>query len=149
VTPPETPVTPPVAPVPDAPVALSAADIKAQISAVIAAERQAECSRQAAIRASYAMFLKKMPLRAEALAALQEQVLADGSSPQEADHKLLELLGSFSEPLSAGQGKTEYTGAIDALAVSRAAQAYQQQQKAAGQTISMTEAVAHIVKEAA
>ncbi len=149
VTPPETPAAPPPAPVPDAPVALSAADIKAQISAVIAAERQAERKRQSDIRASYATFLKKMPLRAEALTALQEQVLADGSSPQEADHKLLELLGSFSEPLAAGQGNTEYTGTINPLDVGSAARAYQQQQKAAGRTISMTDAVAHILKEAA
>ena len=106
---------PPASSAPDA--AFTAADIKAQISAVIAAERQAERTRQAAIRASFKTFFDKLPMRANALSVLQEQVLADGSSPQEADHKLLELLGSFSEPLAAGQGATEYTGSIDPMAV--------------------------------
>ena len=128
---------------------VTAADIKAQISAIIAAERQAERARQGEIRASFKAFFEKMPMRADALNTLQEQVLADGSSPQEADHKLLELLGSFSEPLAAGQGATEYTGAIDPMAVSVAAAAYQREMKASGRIVSMTDAVAHIIKQGA
>lgn len=146
--PPVPPTTPPTTP-PTPEAAFNAADINAQISAVIAAERQAERTRQAAIRASFKPFFDKMPMRANALSALQEQVLADGSSPQEADHKLLELLGGFSEPLAAGQGATEYTGSIDPMAVSVAAAAYQREQKAAGRTISMTDAVAHVIKQGA
>lgn len=138
---------PPASSAPDA--AFTAADIKAQISAVIAAERQAERTRQAAIRASFKTFFDKLPMRANALSVLQEQVLADGSSPQEADHKLLELLGSFSEPLAAGQGATEYTGSIDPMAVSVAAAAYQREMKAAGRVVSMTDAVAHVIKQGA
>lgn len=144
---PEATLPPTAPPAPEA--ALNAADIKAQISAVIAAERQAERTRQAAIRASFKTFFDKLPMRANALSTLQEQVLADGSSPQEADHKLLELLGSFSEPLAAGQGATEYTGSIDPAAVSVAAAAYQREQKAAGRVISMTDAVAHVIKQGA
>jgi len=146
--PPVPPTTPPPAsPAPEA--AFTAADIKAQISAVIAAERQAERTRQAEIRASFKTFFDKLPLRANALSVLQEQVLADGSSPQEADHKLLELLGSFSEPLAAGQGATEYTGSIDPMAVSVAAAAYQREMKALGRAVSMTDAVAHVIKQGA
>lgn len=135
------------APAPD--LVVTAADIKAQISAIIAAERQAERTRQGEIRASFKTFFDKLPMRANALSVLQEQVLADGSSPQEADHKLLELLGSFSEPLAAGQGATEYTGSIDPMAVSVAAAAYQREMKAAGRVVSMTDAVAHIIKQGA
>lgn len=141
------PVIAAIAPAPE-PV-LSAADIKAQISAIIAAERQAERTRQGEIRASFKPFFAKMPMRADALNALQEQVLADGSTAQEADHKLLELLGSFSEPLAAGQGATEYTGAIDPMAVSVAAAAYQREMKASGRIVSMTDAVAHVIKQGA
>ena len=142
------PVIAAAAPAPD-PV-VTAADIKAQISAIIAAERQAERARQGEIRASFKPFFARMPMRADALNALQEQVLADGSSPQEADHKLLELLGSFSEPLAAGQGATEYTGAaIDPMVVSAAAAAYQREMKASGRVVSMTDAVAHVIKQGA
>lgn len=128
---------------------VTAADIKAQISAIIAAERQAERTRQSEIRASFKPFFAKMPMRADALNTLQEQVLADGSTAQEADHKLLELLGSFSEPLAAGQGATEYTGSIDPMAVSVAAAAYQREMKASGRAVSMTDAVAHVIKQGA
>ncbi len=69
-----------------------------------------ERSRQSGIRASFKTFFDKLPMRANALNALQEQVISAGCSLEEADHRLLELLGSFSEPMAAGQGRTEYTG---------------------------------------
>ena len=85
------------------------AEIESTTDPVISAVAQ-ERSRITEIRASFSTFFQKMPLRVPQLTRLQEQVITAGCSPEEADHRLLELLGTFSEPLGHGQGRTEYTG---------------------------------------